>query len=374
MRENTHVSIERMLAGIAVAAVASFAGCGGGVETTSGGTSGASGGASSGGTSGGASSPSLGSPPSGTSSTSGRPETCANGKDPLCGCTLPGPSTTVAAYQGPIVENDGGADAGAAPPWTCEEECKLHHPNGNGTLESCSYSPAGASPPQKVTCNYYVRCVGRRFAELAEPAVESTDAAELLAATAALEAASIDAFLRLARELAHHRAPPALVARARDAAGDERRHTRSMNALASRYGAPIPAPRARTRFRSVPRLAYVLLENAVEGCVRETFGALMAHVQALRATDPVVRRTMTEIAEDESRHAALAWAIDAWGRDRVSASEARRIDGAREDAVAKLAAEIASGEGATPDARLGLPSASETRSLAAALASTLWAA
>ena len=84
-----------------------------------------------------------------------------------------------------------------------------------------------------------------------------------------------NAFVRLARELAHHRAPAALVARARAraAAQDERRHARAMRLRAARFGAEGGASRRRLRPRRVPRLADVLVENAVEGCVRETFGA-----------------------------------------------------------------------------------------------------
>ncbi|NIS36796.1 MAG: ferritin-like domain-containing protein, partial [Actinobacteria bacterium] len=37
------------------------------------------------------------------------------------------------------------------------------------------------------------------------------------------------------------------------------------------------------------RTAYeIALENAVEGCVRETFGALVGAHQALRASDPSI--------------------------------------------------------------------------------------
>ncbi len=289
---------------------------------------------------------------------------CANGKDPLCSCSLPDSVTSSYAFAGPSDAGDGGTGDGGT--WTCDDECTTYHRNGNGTLTSCSLAPSIA--PQNVTCTYYVKCIGRRPAELAEPVLESTDAGELLSTTAKLEEASIHAFVRLARELAHHRAPAALVARAREAADDEVRHARAMHALAVKYGADATSsPRSRPHVRRVPRLVDVLVENAVEGCVRETFGALMAHVQALRATDPVVRSTMARVAIDESRHAALAWAIDEWGSARVSPADRRRIAAARQDATRALMSEIDRGPRNVDEPELGLIGAAEARVLAVSL-------
>lgn len=361
-------TIEILLAGIALASAASFGACGGTTDEGSGtgGSSGASGGASSGASSG----------------ASGQVESCTNGKDPLCGCRLPAEATQTHDYRGPPAFSadagddadagaDGGMDAPDAAPWACQDECRKYHPNPNATFQSCELAPSSA--PQKVTCTYYVRCVGRRPAELEEAVLETTEARELLSETAKLEAASIDAFVRLARELAHHRAPAALVARAREAARDERRHTGAMRSLAARFGAdPADSACPPSRTRRVPRLADVLLENAVEGCVRETFGALMAHVQALRAADPVVRRTMAEVAVDESRHSALAWAVHTWGVTQVSARDRQRIEAAREAAVRTLVDEIARGPREVHEPELGLVGAREAGALAASLQTTLW--
>ena len=106
----------------------------------------------------------------------------------------------------------------------------------------------------------------------------------------------------LARELEHHGAPARLTALAKESARDEVRHAREMGALARRYGSsftPAPKPRGR-RARSLPRVAY---ENAVEGCVRETYGALVATYQASNARDPMVRAAMARNREgrDEAR-------------------------------------------------------------------------
>jgi len=155
------------------------------------------------------------------------------------------------------------------------------------------------------------------------------------ASAAHLEAASVFAFDRLARELSALEAPVELVQRARRSALDEIRHARIVSGLAARFGGVAAAPSVacetpRTRFA-------IALENAVEGCVRETFGALVAWHQALAARDPVVREAMCEIAEDETRHAELAWAIAAWLHPQLSATEREQLAQARALAFAQLA-------------------------------------
>jgi hypothetical protein len=155
------------------------------------------------------------------------------------------------------------------------------------------------------------------------------------ASAAHLEAASVFAFDRLARELSALEAPIELVQRARRAALDEIRHARIVSRLAERFGGVAAAP---SIARETPRTRFaVALENAIEGCVRETFGALVAWHQALAARDPVVREAMREIAEDETRHAELAWAIAAWLHPQLSAAEREQLAAARALAFAQLA-------------------------------------
>ena len=106
---------------------------------------------------------------------------------------------------------------------------------------------------------------------------------------------------------------------------------------------PIPS-------RSIEPLA---IDNAGEGCVRETFGAALAAVQAQRATDPTVRAMMVMVARTSSdtrrcrggsragaqpAHCSCRVARDAWSRraaslagrlarspgDRISDSRVRR--------------------------------------------------
>jgi hypothetical protein len=144
-------------------------------------------------------------------------------------------------------------------------------------------------------------------------------------ATAAhLEAASVYAFEELGAALRRLGAPAVLVGAAARAARDERRHAAMTGKLAARFGGRPEPVRC-----GAPQLASALdvaLDNAREGCVRETYGALVAHFQAARAEDAQIRRALATIAVDETRHAALAWAVARWIRVRLSPSESTQVD------------------------------------------------
>jgi hypothetical protein len=186
-----------------------------------------------------------------------------------------------------------------------------------------------------------------------------------LAGTAELEAASVDAFQILAGELADHRAPTRLVGAAREAAGDEARHARIIGALARRHGVSPPA--VRVARRPTRDLEAIAVENAVEGCVRETFAALVACRQARVATDPVIRDAMAGIAPDETRHATLSWAVADWAEGQLSLAARGRVRQAREAARETLLAEVA--RPPVPELRdaAGLANADEAVRLASAL-------
>jgi len=158
------------------------------------------------------------------------------------------------------------------------------------------------------------------------------------AVAAHLEAASVDAFLRLRDELALHGADDALKGTAVLSALEEVRHAQVTAQLAARFGATVETPRVEAR--PLRALVDVALDNAVEGCVRETYGALVAHHQAQHAQDAQVREAMARIAEDETRHAELSWDIAAWADGRLTAEERARVYAAQRAAVAKLREEL----------------------------------
>jgi hypothetical protein len=165
--------------------------------------------------------------------------------------------------------------------------------------------------------------------------------ARFFASAAQLEAASVTSFAIVVRDLTLHGAPLRLIRAARRARADEVRHTRVMAAFARRYGA-LAVPRgSAARWRSRP-LETIALENMVEGCVRETYGAIDASWMARKARDPRVRAAMRIVARDETRHAALAWQIAEWSSRALGADARERIATARIDAIRQLAAELRS--------------------------------
>ncbi|MEO7111054.1 MAG: ferritin-like domain-containing protein [Polyangiaceae bacterium] len=187
-----------------------------------------------------------------------------------------------------------------------------------------------------------------------------------------LEAASVHAFRILRRELLSFSAPKNLLDAAKRAEHDEVRHARVTARIARAHGSKPPKVRVkRTAARSLEAIA---TENAVEGCVRETFGALVAMWQAERATDSDVASAMKTIAVDETKHAQLAWNVAAWAEKRLDAKSRKRVNAAKTKAIRDLEKEITID--ADPDliARAGLPSAAEQRRLLAALSENLFGA
>jgi hypothetical protein len=190
-----------------------------------------------------------------------------------------------------------------------------------------------------------------------------------LAHCAHLEAASVYAFERLARELQAHGAPAPLIERALAAAADEVRHAQVVGAMAKARGAALIAPAVEAL--PVRTLHEVALENAVEGCVRETYGALVGAYQAARAQDEDLRRAMHAIAIDEAHHAALSYDVHTWASRRLDAATRAQIDEAQRSQLAKLHEECTR----EPDPRVafeaGLPSAAAAIRMLEELASQL---
>jgi len=264
----------------------------------------------------------------------------------------------------------------------CEELCRtvVDMLEGPGTAFNVSFSICELSTLPNETrpvvhYEYAPECIGGRRPDGLCVASAGARNDQVIGAwfarLAHLEAASVHAFVGIARELRAFGAPRGLVQRALKAARDEIRHAWLVGALALRYGAePIvpavepPHPR--------PLLAFAI-ENAAEGCVRETFGAMVAAWQARAASDPVVRAAMTRIADDESRHAELSLAIDRWARARLDAAAWNRVEVARRKAVVELAASAASAPAPALMRHAGLPNAEAATRLIANARQTIWA-
>lgn len=183
--------------------------------------------------------------------------------------------------------------------------------------------------------------VGRRPQGL-EPAASSSSASSLgdfFAQAAHLEAASVHAFRYLHEELTELGAPEALLARVEQARRDEVRHARTTARLARRFGGTVA--RARVRPRAPRSILEMALENATEGCVGETYGAVVASYQALTAEDAEVRAAMLRIAQDETAHAQLSWDLLAFYAERLTPEECAEVEAARARAIASLRHDLA---------------------------------
>lgn len=113
------------------------------------------------------------------------------------------------------------------------------------------------------------------------------------------------------------------------------------------------------------------IENAIEGCVRETWGAICAMWQAQTALDVEARRVFEQIAKDELRHAQLAWAIDAWLAPQLDDVARAKVAAARQLAARQLIEE-AGALHAVP--ALGLPGADDARGMLGRAQQALWRA
>ncbi|MBS2014977.1 MAG: ferritin-like domain-containing protein [Deltaproteobacteria bacterium] len=222
---------------------------------------------------------------------------------------------------------------------------------------------------QRVRCGSGCPVDGRRYDRLDDrgaPSAETVGA--YLARMAFFEAASVDAFACLAAELAAHGAPASLVRSCRRARLDEIRHAQMAEAIAQRHGASVdrtpPAPS-----EAAPRsLEAIAIENAIEGCVRETFGVVVGMWQAEHAPSADMRAFFSALVDDELRHAALSARIDAWLLSRLSPAARARVEAARSTALDALGESLVASE---PLEGLGLPSRAQAAALFAAFRASL---
>jgi hypothetical protein len=188
-----------------------------------------------------------------------------------------------------------------------------------------------------------------------------------LARIAQLEDASVAAFDAVHADLTRLGAPAVLLRSVTAARSDEVRHARRVQREAARHGAE--APRATVNPIAARSAEALAIDNAEEGCVRETFGAALAAAQAERASDPRLRALWVRIAADELRHAALSWRIGRWLESRLDPAGRARVAQARRRALAALDDELT---GALPsNEALGLLGGDGQRRLLAALRATL---
>lgn len=292
-----------------------------------------------------------------------QPQSCSN----FCGAQGTSCSAVVNGQTSFVIECAGGPAQLSTDPtiWAnvLTDDCGTICSSG---VDSCVITRTVDSgmPRNLVQCNSSYSCPkttpvvvdGRRPAELALCEISgTTDVGAFFAEVMQVEAASVDAFAILAAELSAHGAPADLVAAAERAGRDEIRHARMAEALMRRFGGA--AERPVVPRRPVRPLREVALENAVEGCVREAYGAFVASWQAGASADESVRAVMRRVAADEIEHAELAFAVAAWAEPLLSAAELAEVRAARAEAVTMLLAELAVEPSAALRELAGLPPA-----------------
>lgn len=162
--------------------------------------------------------------------------------------------------------------------------------------------------------------VGTDWSEAVEPITELSEEDRCVLAraweqNAQAEHASIAAFSQLSLQLIALGAPPELLERTLQAAADEVRHARNAFSWASLFAGiplqPAPFPEASLTGDSASR-ERLGVESLIAGCIGEGVAAQSLRQAATRVAHAPLRNTLTRMADEEERHAALAWDIVAW--------------------------------------------------------------
>jgi hypothetical protein len=150
------------------------------------------------------------------------------------------------------------------------------------------------------------------------------------------EHASVASFHQFGLELLAVGAPPDLVRDAALAAADEVEHARACLAIATRLDGSDAGPGrldcGGMRIRG--DLVQLAVATVREGCIGETLSAAVARHAAVDATDARVAQTLAAMADDELRHAELAWRFVKWALSQGGESVADAVVAAFAEAVA----------------------------------------
>jgi hypothetical protein len=143
------------------------------------------------------------------------------------------------------------------------------------------------------------------------------------------EHASIAAFARFVLECLSLGAPAELVAEAQAALQDEIAHAQLSFGLASAYAGSAIGPGELDVGGCLPGKleARDSLQRVIrEGCIAETVSAALIQHASEVAEDACVKASLARVAEDERRHAVLAWRFARWliGRDASLLALAQR--------------------------------------------------
>jgi len=140
-------------------------------------------------------------------------------------------------------------------------------------------------------------------------------------------------------------------------------------ALAARYGHQ--ADNFQVEPVSFGDLESIAMDNMQEGCIGETWGALVGLYQAKKATDPVIAETMRCIALEEVEHASLSWAIHDWIVPQLDDQAIERVNKLKKKALVKLIKKTSVPVDQNHVLLAGLPEVAVARQLAEKLVQSL---
>ena len=187
---------------------------------------------------------------------------------------------------------------------------------------------------------------------------------------AAMESAAMTAFDYLAQELEFYAAPHHLIQMAHEAINEEAEHAALARLLTEAYdGANYKIEIKPFQLRSFFEIA---LENAVEGCVNETFAAALGYWQQEHAVLETFKQVIAHITEEESKHAALSWEIHEWAFPQLSINEQQQIRQAQLNAIERLEQTFMVEEESSLRQALGMPDRDQVQALLKQLRTELW--
>jgi len=151
------------------------------------------------------------------------------------------------------------------------------------------------------------------------PSILSNDSDSQLAGRRWLEQAegehaSVASFARHTLQLMAIGAPPDLLTASQNAAIDEIRHAKLCYGFASGFLKSEFGPSSLDIEDSLSKLDLKGIVQSLikEGCIEETIAAAELRFRASTTKDPAIKLAVTQIGDDEARHAQLAWDTIQW--------------------------------------------------------------
>jgi hypothetical protein len=203
-------------------------------------------------------------------------------------------------------------------------------------IESCVDNGTDENGDQSLTCGYLLApyCEGRNHVAVHSNTQSAVDIPTWFLQATQAEIGSVGAFLLLREELQRLDAPQHFIQQCLEAARDEVQHARLMNNVCRSVGIQPSIP----QISDIPNRSIfdIALENALEGCIHESYAAMQALHQSQHASTPEFRRLFFIIAQDELRHADLSLRIHQWLMTQLSQSQQQTIKEAQQKCLEQL--------------------------------------